>query len=215
MRAKARDIFKRNAEYDGAPLKPSQRPWFCFWNSTINEVFIYLNDAAPSATSTKRVGEIDSTRAWGPWPTTTTYLSSMSSAIALQEVTGLTSATQTATVFQAYNPTPPAPTGTTFPSKRSFDTSQANISNYPKLIKMVEKRKPYSPDTVDVEPYCQKMQVLNNMMIVPIASAEKITIDEVSYATSAVPGLTPDIPPNEREIVEDLESYCICEWTSD
>jgi len=137
-------------------------------------------------------------------------------ALTVTATTGKTSTTQTATTFPAYNPTYPgnsaSPTPTSGPKKRSYQASASNISNYPKLIKMVEKRQPLDPDVVHVEPYCQKMQVLDNWEIVPIPSVETINIEEIQYPTSK--------PNNDkvkrfsRDIISDLQSFCICEWTS-
>ncbi|KAK4928838.1 hypothetical protein LTR66_016198, partial [Elasticomyces elasticus] len=44
-------LTKRAAGYDGDPLIPGDRPWFCYWNSTINEFFVYLNEVAPDEPS--------------------------------------------------------------------------------------------------------------------------------------------------------------------
>ena len=101
------DVFKRSADYDGTPLIPSQKPWFCFWNSTINEVFIYLNQAAPTnSTTTTTSKDASDSKSTSHGPPTTTLFSQTTSVAAMQELTAATSPTQTATVFQAYNPAP-------------------------------------------------------------------------------------------------------------
>jgi len=155
-------------------------------------------------------------------PTTTSY--STVKAVALQEITLTTGMLPppppTATTFQAYNPTWPGPalnpTTTTSLTKRSYESSQSDVSNYPKLIKMVEKRKPYDPNEVHVEPYCQKMQVLDNWDIVPVPSVETLCIEEIlfptpSYASKDKRNAKRD---DARDVIQELESYCICEWTS-
>lgn len=219
------DVVARSvATYDGKPLKPADQPWFCFWNSTINEFFIYLNQAAPNSSNTitstsnnKVMTHTSSTMA------TTGVFSSWTSATAaamIDDSTMATAPTSGPTVFAAYAPTPVAASPTINPDKRSYDTSAANVSNYPKLIKMLEKRKPINPAVSDyVQPYCQKMQVLWDWNIVPIASVPTIAIQEVQFT---LPTSTSTTTSNHRlmryrsvrDAVSDLESYCICEWTS-
>lgn len=138
----------------------------------------------------------------------------------MQELTMTTSPTKTATAttattFLAYNPTfTGRPTESTTWDKRSYETSAADMKDYPKLIKMVEKRKP-ADDSVDhVQPYCQKMQVLDDWSIVPIYSEPTICIEEVQYPTSTDNGEKRLVRKAQRDVVSDLESYCICEWTS-
>lgn len=218
------------APYDGEPLKPAEQPWFCFWNSTINEFFIYLNEDAPdepSATTSTQAKYAKHTTSMRSSPTTTqnTYHST-TSGVALQEltvITGTTSPSPTATTFQAYNPTPPGLSASATPTygvkRRSYESSASNISNYPKLIKMVEKRKPLDENALHVEPYCQKMQVLDNWEIVPIPTVETICIEELQYPTSTSIGTNKRRGKRAddgegRDVISDLESYCICEWTS-
>lgn len=214
--------------YDGTPLEPAQQPWFCFWNSTINEFFIYLNEDAPeepSSTTATYAKYAKHTTISEYSPITTPFTDdSATSGLALQELTvttGTSPPSPTATTFQAYNPTYPGraanPTSTSGSKKRSYESSASNISNYPKLIKMVEKRKPLDPNEIHVEPYCQKMQVLDNWEIVPIATVETICIEEIQYPTSAFTGIDDKRKSKRdefRDVVSDLESYCICEWTS-
>ena len=87
---------------------------------------------------------------------------------------------------------------------------------------MVEKRKPKDPSEPDyVLPYCQKMQVLDDWSIVPIMTVPTISIEEKQYATSTASSTSEGSnnkrllrSRDERDVVSDLESYCICEWTS-
>lgn len=94
-----------------------------------------------------------------------------------------------------------------------------NQPQFPKLIKMVEKRKPHD----NIEPYCQQMQVLDNWQIVPIPGVDVVEIDEEEYEDFAegtskmkrtIPGSNGRslAKRGEDEIIADLESLCICEW---
>lgn len=218
------DIVARSvAAFDGEPLQPSHKPWFCFWNSTINEFFIYLNKHAPGSqfySETHNYPQLSSSQYTTPATTSFSY-SSVTSAVAMQENSMTTSPTQAPTTFLAYNPTYPgmtSPTTAANKNKRSYETSAPNVSNYPKLIKMVEKRQPSAPSGVQyVQPYCQMMQVLDDWSIVPIGTVSTIPINEIQYQTStslAAPSGTSKVKRGQRDIVSDLESYCICEWTS-
>lgn len=124
-----------------------------------------------------------------------------------------TPTTPTPTTFLAYNP---IFNPTASKKKRSYETKAPNMQDYPKLVKMVEKRKPMDNSTDYVQPYCQMMQVLDDWSIVPIYSQLPIVIDEVQYpASTPAPGMKRSIFPDpDRNVVADLESYCICEWTS-
>lgn len=216
----AEQLSSATAPYDGTPLRPSDRPWFCFWNSTINEFFVYVNQEAPAEpSSTTRLDSYGKTSS----PHTTSHQST-TSGVRIQELTMTTVPTPTPTTpppttFLAYNPTfnPPATTTSAVGKKRSYETSAPNMPNYPKLVKMVEKRKPMDNSTDDyVQPYCQMMQVLDDWSIVPIYTEPPIEIDEVQYpASTPAPGFKRSVFGTEpRDVVAELESYCICEWTS-
>lgn len=205
--------------YDGQPLQPSDKPWFCFWNSTINEFFIYLEEEAhPTSTTSNPKAAIQTGSPTGlitpfvsvPTQTTTNML--------LQELTMSVSATAVPTSFAAYNPVYSAAATTSinkrdYIERRDYGSSAPNMTNYPKLIKMVEKRKPADTNALHVKPYCQKMQILDDWKIVPIPAVETVCIEEVQFPTSsAKPNKL--LKRDNRDVVADLESYCICEWTS-
>ncbi|KAI5278282.1 hypothetical protein KEM52_004743 [Ascosphaera acerosa] len=42
-----RDSSARNAAWVGQESRVGDKPWFCWWNSTVYEFFIFLNDTAP------------------------------------------------------------------------------------------------------------------------------------------------------------------------
>lgn len=217
-------IRRSVAAYDGMPLQPSDKPWFCFWNSTVSEFFIYVNVAAPDEEATTTQHDFEK------WTAVTSSTAQKTTAAALLESTSVpmmqevTTAgpipTQAATTFLAYGPTYPGPTATSAFTKRSYETSQANLSNYPKLIKMVEKRMPADAADQDdyVKPYCQLMQVLDDWSIEAITTMPTICIEEKLYPTSTTTATNNKRALRrdwtERDAVSDLESYCICEWTS-
>lgn len=99
-----------------------------------------------------------------------------------------------------------------------FPASSTHPS-FPRLIKMVEKRKPHE----NIEPYCQQMQVLDNWQVVAIPGVDVIEIEEEEFEDYAVgtgkrrrsiSGISGQslAKRDEQEIIQDLESLCICEW---
>lgn len=190
----------------------------------MNEFFIYLNQAAPPEPTSFYKNYVQATGS--PSPTPTIYQST-TSGVLLQELTMTTGPTQTptptsasATTFLAYGPTfnSKAAATSTF-NKRSYESSAPGTSDYPKLIKMVEKRKPVDDANDYVQPYCQKMQVLDDWTIAPIYDVPTIGIEEILYTTSSMVASPTGtsrrlLKKADRDVVADLESYCICEWTS-
>lgn len=208
------DIVRRAADYDGRPLRPSDKPWFCFWNSTITEFFIYLEQPAPPVTrsTTSEVSSlITSSPTVGP-------SQSSPSSLVQQAPASTAASTQTATTFPAYNPVKPTPT---WDHKRDYDVHSPSVSDYPRLIRMVEKRKQNNT----VHPYCQQMQVLDNYQIVPIAGAARVIINEISWTPSSATTSIWDTN-NKRDsdhlvtlhkrdnLISELQSNCICDWRS-
>lgn len=188
-----RDIQRRDWSYVGMPLQRGDQPWFCFFNSTVNEFFIYLDKDRNTSITTV--------------PTSSTAGSTLpTSTMMAQEQTGKTTSTSQTPTFAAYNPTPasPYPSPSTTYGKRSFQSSNPYATEYPKMIKMLEKRKPGG----NVPPYCQKMQVLDDWDIVPIPTVAPIWITENDYDG-----------PNKKlrrdsDTTSQLESNCVCEWIS-
>lgn len=142
----------------------------------------------------------------------------------------ITSATATVGEFYAkgYPPPPPDPTGDWYGPKarrkRSSDSdpypSEGSQPSFTKMVKMVEKRKPFG----NVAPYCQQMRVLDDWTIVPQEGVPVVPIDEeeyYEYANIQPSGYSKRSPVrnegllakrDEEVIIGDLESLCICEW---
>lgn len=189
-------------------LNVGDQPWYCFWNSTISEFWIFLDqDMQDNSTANATITSASS------MPTSTSFTSTQAIAPAY------TTSPPTAR--------PPPPTQTTSnPSTTSSDgywngervrraASSANGStNFPKLVKMLEKRKPSN----NVQPYCQQMQVLNNWQIVPIPTVATIAIVESESVLSASPTATSGgsrMAIRKRDdATQQLGSNCICEWFS-
>ncbi|KAJ9493986.1 hypothetical protein LTR99_010921 [Exophiala xenobiotica] len=187
-------------------LEVGQTPWFCFWNSTISEFWIFLGQDMDNNTSSASTTAASSMQT-GPPP--------QSSSAAYSGPYGSPMYTPPATQSSQ---DPPSQT-TSAPSEKSSDgfwdgskvrrRSSSSSSNFPKLVKMVQKRKPGS----NVQPYCQQMQVLNNWQIMPIPDVPTVTIQEDEYASQPTSAARMAIRPR-ADMTEQLGSNCICEWFS-
>jgi hypothetical protein len=122
-----------------------------------------------------------------------------------------TSGSATAATYSA-TPTGIWPGGKMKAKRSSPYTDPDSPSEFPKLVKMVEKRKPHG----NIEPYCQQMQVLNNWQIMPIPDVPTICIDETEFAkpTGSNRLVRRKTKLQKKDSTQELESNCICEWFS-
>ncbi|KAL2431457.1 hypothetical protein ABEF95_009228 [Exophiala dermatitidis] len=208
----AEELVERGASKTPDYLNVGDQPWYCFWNSTISEFWVFLGQdmnnssmATVATTSPAFVG--------GPTTATPVYVTSPSSTPS--STTSMSPSTSHDPAFTM--PYPSQPTGaahwTSSPAaKVRRDASNTGSYDYPKLVKMVEKRKPQG----NVPPYCQKMQVLNNWQIVPIPNVPTIAIQESEYsaAATATGGSRMAMRRRADDTVQQLGSNCVCEWFS-
>jgi hypothetical protein len=186
-------------------LNIGDKPWYCYWNSTISEFWIFLDqnmdDTSPIDNGSSTITSASSTP-------TTAHGYGMSSTSGPNHGTQATSQDPSLTT-----PYPTEPTDEAYWTGGSKVKRQASVGspNFPKLAKMVEKRKPDD----NVQPYCQQMQVLNNWQIMPIPDVPTICIEESDYKSAAATG---DSRRTRRkrngDTVQQLASNCICEWFS-
>lgn len=168
------------------------RPWFCWFNQTVLEFFIYLEQNttastsisvfSPSYTSMPKNGKEPSTFPAGFSPP------SPSSGYPISQPTW-----------------PPPPPKRAFNRRRDEGNSRNSIypENYPLWIKLEEKRKPEN----NIQPYCQQMRILDTQMIVPQEGVPIINVSETEptssnhYKRAGMDGSTTS-----------LGSNCVCEW---
>ncbi|MCJ1473798.1 hypothetical protein MMC13_002449 [Lambiella insularis] len=172
---------------------PGSKPWYCFWNSTMLEGFIYVTmdiSGASQSNTTELVNSLLSSVVASP----TSSPASPSS----------TSGTQSRERFNKRDPSWPS----TMPTC------------YPKIVKMEERR-----NTVNaVQPYCQQMQILDDMSAVPLPnSTTSITHiplleTESTVQRRAESGLMGYRDDHERRREgrrrRSSASSCSCEWLS-
>jgi hypothetical protein len=183
---------------------PGDKPWFCWFNQTVIEFFIYVHKPVEATATTTTGNDL--------------YPSTLISST-------VTSISTTASLsMSAYSVTSPAipPMESIFRSgsgskfwstvsnhnkRREWadnNEGRKGYPDYPLLVKIEEKRKPSG----NIQPYCQQMQVLDNWQIVPIAT--EISVPEagaVEFSARQRFRRSQD-DPNIRE-------DCVCEWMTD
>lgn len=200
----------RRSVYQGPEneyLSVGDQPWYCFWNATVEEFWVFLEqDVNPSSTTTSGAMQTSPPSS----PITSAPSGMTATATGATYTGGPPAAATTQTNTNTYTS---VPTGNpyTWPApkvKRSSPYSDGNPSGaFPKLVKMVEKRKPHS----NIQPYCQQMQVLNNWQIMPLPDVPIIQIEEAEYAQ---PTGSRNRRIMKKDSTQELESNCICEWFS-
>ncbi|MCJ1386648.1 hypothetical protein MMC17_009774 [Xylographa soralifera] len=132
------------------PVEPGQKPWFCFWNGTILEGFIYVTENISSSHTN----------------TTNMVQSLLSSAIASPTASSATPSSSYYANSREHH------------DRRDSDWPAAMPTIYPNVVKIEERRNV----TNAVQPYCQQMQILDDLSVVPLpnttSSVTRVMIDE-------------------------------------
>lgn len=171
---------------------PTERPWFCFWNNTAMEGFIYLTSDANGST-----------------PLFSTAASASGSNAANPSLGP--------SVSNTGHGRHPAPVPTT---AASLQDRQTTGLPFPKVLKLEERRGPgRSP------PYCQQMQIMNDMTASPITIAPHgdpiiVNLDEEEPVQQNRVTRAPE--QRRRSDVEkrhyrgfSLGSACQCQWLNE
>lgn len=185
------DVAARSTE-PGRMGQVGDRPWFCWFNQTILEFFIYLDYNTTSAVSN----------------------SAFSAPFTSMPRNGMGSSTFPAGLYPPSATTGHASPQSTWPPqerRRAYNYQHDGVdrrntvyaTNYPLWIKLEEKRKPEH----NVQPYCQQMRILETQMIVPQEGVPIINVSETEpsesghYKRTSMDGSTTS-----------LGSNCVCEW---
>lgn len=156
------DDFRHRSE-----VKPGDSPWFCYWNQTFIEGYIYVqynssDDNAPQPP---------------PPPTSCSPTTSSSSAPTSNLELKPPPSSQEESVTPAPSTTLPPTTQLNNPinsysySTRPYLHPRDPPPDYPRVVKIEERRLPNSP-----HPYCQKMTILPTGDIVPANSSGSLII---------------------------------------
>lgn len=124
------------------------KPWFCYWNGTILETFIYVNRSDPS--NQQATASVSESR-YGSGPMATPYV---------------LSASASASMAMPTNGSPAAPTsGAQYPGL---------LSEYPKLIRVGERRNTAEPRYR--QPYCVQMRIRSDGTAEPIMNSDNAQV---------------------------------------
>jgi hypothetical protein len=227
------EIFERGMELaKGSVAVAGTKPWFCVWNATVIEVFIYMQqnttevqEAAAASTSASAVSLTT------VYSTSTTVSSGSTSTTSQSSIAGYSGSAAQST-SNPYNMGHEYDNSNDNSNSNSHDSHHNNrrgVSNdpninptYPLVVKVEEKRKSSNA----ISPYCQQYQVLNDGTAGPLMDDDGNPIME--YLVEMEPS-----QPSRRRHSRRWEnnfgtgfgalrrrgtidnSNCYCEWISD
>jgi hypothetical protein len=185
-------------------VKPGDLPWYCYWNSTYIEGYIYVEDNSTAASYTA-------------FPT---QAPSGSPSVSYDIAGFLATAAPVST--ESMSSSPASASATPSPVARRDTSSDAaappRMPPYPRIVKIEERRLPNSP-----QPYCQQMVLLDNGKIAPATNgndaARQIWLQEndPTYDEYFAAQATATATSNRRreEAVQrrsDPSDSCHCQW---
>jgi hypothetical protein len=133
-------------------VQPGDFPWFCYWNETYIEGYVYAqnNSTAASLTAYPTMWPTNS-----PSPTTTLESEMIVAATMPPSIT-------TSSVSSASSQSLIAPSSVIRRDSASDPAMPSRIPPYPRIVKIEERRLAGSP-----QPYCRRMVMLDNGVIAP------------------------------------------------
>ncbi|KAK8195092.1 uncharacterized protein BKA78DRAFT_100073 [Phyllosticta capitalensis] len=178
-----------------------ETPWLCIWNQTFLETFFYVERNSTAA----QAGAITTPTPSATSPTATTGYSSPT-----------TSGPSTTTIYET-SPTVTAyhkrgaVGSTTSPSSAVATSDPDNLTCYPRLVKIEERRM-----VTNTAPYCQKMQLLDDgqLVIWRDSNGDMVTIelseneDNEGHSSGGGSG-------SRRSLIKRNNdgTSCHCQWT--
>jgi hypothetical protein len=185
-------------------VRPGDMPWYCFWNSTYIEGYIYVEDNSTAASFTA-------------FPTS----APSGSPSASYDLGGWLATASTATLATGSAPSAPvAVAATPSPVARRDTQSDAaappRMPPYPRIVKIEERRVPGSPP-----PYCQQMILLDNGKIAPATNGndapKMIPLQEVDPTYDEFVAASATSSSKGRREVDlrgrgDPTDACHCQW---
>ena len=172
--------------------QPYDRPWYCFWNNTILEGFIYAYQDS----------DYDIKTSLAPLSATPTTHSPSGSGTRPSDVLPLFT----------------APALYTSLSIKERKRSQTDLlPSFPKMVKFEERRAPNSPP-----PYCRQMQILINRQVAQVQGSSDIMLEEAEPTQQSRVMYHPNLNYQQRRALSETSSEstvdarslsrCKCEW---
>ncbi|KAJ9649645.1 hypothetical protein H2199_000423 [Coniosporium tulheliwenetii] len=215
-------------------------PWFCVWNDTFIEGFIYVNeDTAAAASSSSAVAAAASAAVTSSssYPTTlatspqTTSASLQTAPVASSPTPTSSDTVDAVTSEQPYShythfrPGFPSaiPTELAAVSRPAMQRRYKKLPEFPRVVKIEERRLPNNPDP----PYCQQWRVLWDGQLVTNADSNGNSIrveleeDDPLYPGASIvetrPATTGGASEEKRSLFgkrKDPHGACHCQWSS-
>lgn len=177
-----------------API--TAKPWFCYWNNTVLEGFIYVTQNSSDQT------ESTSSEAY---TTSSPYGDLYTTAAASWE--GYEAAPSAASTSIPSDPTIPGA-----PVNRRYAVDPSQMAEYPRDVKIEERR---DPNNV-IQPYCVHMQIMNDGTAQPLPDEDIVSLNEYKPDDDDVRPRPSSIKEKRGNIWErnSATSACECEWVS-
>jgi hypothetical protein len=191
---KRNDINLRDTDNDfsrkGVP-QTGDRPWFCYWNNTVLETFIYVNQTSRSGASASAASVTMATSTGNAQSSYEgAYLIQSSASYGLQ----------------------PSQTSTAPSAASSGNTIPAMFPAYPKVVKVEERRIPAGAQL----PYCVKMEIQPDGSALPYKDSNGLPIQlNLNETEPSLPAPSAKRSLHGTELIErQTVRMCQCKWFS-
>jgi len=135
-------------------VKPGDYPWYCHWNQTYIEGYIYVDDNSTAASFTTLLTQPPSGSPSASYD--------MAGFLATASVPSPSPGTGVVNTSPVVAPPTPAPIPISPRDAQSDAAAPPRIPPYPRIVKIEERRVSDSP-----QPYCRQMVMLDNGVIAP------------------------------------------------
>ena len=184
-------------------VQPGDYPWYCYWNHTYIEGYVYAEDNSTAASFTALPTM---------WPTNSPS-STTSDTTTFAAATPAPTSTTTTLSTAAAEIVPTSSSVVRREATADAAASSPRIPPYPRIVKIEERRLPNSP-----QPYCQRMVLLENGNIAPAPNGNDPAValwlqeQDPSYEEyfSVMTATTQSKRDVERR--SDPSDSCHCQW---
>lgn len=193
---------------------PGEMPYFCWFNQTLLELFIYSNLSTSAAADNVTSYAV-------PYPTTAgssgfSAAASTSMAVQTSSSVNINQLGSPTTTQPASQPSVDAysiawPTSYWPPAERLVRREDDDIDGtypiYPRQVRLAEKR---APNGEDVTPYCIQMSVEADWSVYPVEGSYV----EIKEVEPSMPGSSRRWNRPRQTTNDNLDSDCACQWYS-
>lgn len=196
--------YKHKRGRDRQHARTGDKPWFCWFNNTVLQIFIYVNKPLESAA----LADAETPSPGLEVPSSFTTLVSATATPGTPTITSVAENPPMQTRFPTATFAQDSSTIFGYRKKRDPHLGRRQTTFYPRVVKIEEKREPNG----NIQPYCEQMQILNNWEIVPRDAISRIPVREVGSEETS-----PFVSRRLGRRGDDfhLHQTCACEWISD